>query len=166
MRIRLLISVITLMIATAAFAQDVSKQVIGSTGILFTNGTYTLNFTVGESVVGLVENNVAIHQGFWTSYTNDETLSITESSPLISEITYYPNPVVSDLIVNFKTEASGDFNIALYDISGRKVYSETLNSDVETHIISMTALSDGTYVLQITSHLNSYNKSIKILKNK
>lgn len=164
MQIRLLILVLSLITTAVAFGQDVSKQIIGSTGTLLTNETNTINFTVGESVVGLIESNETIHQGFWSSTTNDETLSITKPSPIINGITYYPNPVINDLTINFKAETSGDFNVVLYDILGREVYGKTLNSKMKTHEINMASLSNGTYVMRISSHKNSYNKSIKIIK--
>ncbi|EDP69756.1 hypothetical protein FBALC1_09502 [Flavobacteriales bacterium ALC-1] len=164
MQTRLLISILFLISTTIAFGQDISKQVIGSTGTLLTNGTNTINFTVGESVVGLVQSNATINQGFWASTTNEETLSVTKPSTLTNGITYYPNPVINDLTINFKADISGEFNIVLYDISGREVYGKTLNSTLKKHKINMSSLSNGAYVMYITSSKIKYNKSIKIIK--
>lgn len=162
MRTQILILTL-LLITTTALAQNVSKQVIGSTGMAINNNSHTINFTVGESVVGVMQNTITINQGFWDAFLNNETLSVA-SSPLINGITYYPNPVVNDLIINFNNEISSDFDVVLYDVSGRRIFGKTLNSYVKRHKINMSSFSKGTYIMQLSSKTNSYNKSIKILK--
>ncbi|WP_299276163.1 T9SS type A sorting domain-containing protein [uncultured Psychroserpens sp.] len=154
-----------LLISLTTSAQSISKQVIGSTGSLIVNETYSINFTTGESVVGLVQNNATIHQGFWAFLINDETLSVATASALINEITYYPNPVIDQLTINFTNDISGQYYIAFYDILGKKILSRNLDTNVRQHIINMSSLSKGVYLMRISSITNSFNKTTKIIKN-
>ncbi len=144
-------------------SQTISKQVLGTAGESLSNGTHTLNFTVGEPIVGMVQNGVAVHQGFWSELFSDGTLSV---STLTNEdtISIFPNPVVNYLNFHFKQTVSTNYNVKLFDINGKQVLGTTLQSQSQNAPLDISQLSDGMYVLTIESKETNYLKSFKIIK--
>lgn len=144
-------------------AQTISKQVLGTSGEFLSNGTHTINFTVGEPIVGMVQNGSAIHQGFWSELFNDGTLSV---STLTNEdtISVFPNPVVDYLSFHFKQTVSANYNVKLFDINGKQVLGTALQSQSQNSQLDISQLSNGMYVLTIESKETNYLKSIKIIK--
>lgn len=145
-------------------AQTISKQVIGSSGQSITNGTTTLNFTVGEPVVGLVNNISTISQGFWAQLVNDGTLSVSSYTEAEVQIGVYPNPVVDYLKLSFKNPSVQEFDVKLIDINGRTLINKIFQNNTSNTQLDMTRFSSGIYVLVVTTNDINYSKSIKIIK--
>lgn len=152
-------------IAAQVQAQSISKQVIGSSGESITNGTYTINFTAGESIVGMIQNGATIGQGFWAEIFNDNTLSVTTPTDFVDQINLYPNPVVNYLNIRFKKNESVNYQLQLFDINGKQIIKTSLNSQNNNHKLDVSLLSNGIYVLSISSVETNYKKSFKIIKN-
>lgn len=144
--------------------QSISKQVIGSSGESITNGTHTLNFTVGEPIVGLIQNGEAIHQGFWGALFEDGTLSVTTPIEDVNQISVFPNPVVDYIQINYKQEEASKYTTRLFDINGRQVFNLNKNTQNQTTQIDMKNLANGMYLLTISDKSSNYNKSFKIIK--
>jgi hypothetical protein len=144
-------------------SQTISKQVLGTSGESLSNETHILNFTVGEPIVGMVQNGVAVHQGFWSELFSDGTLSV---STLTNEdaISIFPNPVVNYINFYFKQTVSTNYNVKLFDINGKQVLDATLQSQSQNVPLDISQLSDGMYVLTIESKETNYLKSFKIIK--
>jgi hypothetical protein len=147
------------------YSQQISKQVIGSSGEPLSNGTHTINFTVGEPIVGIVQNNAAILQGFWAELLNDDTLSVSSIVELENWVSVYPNPVVNYLKFNFNTQSVSYFKVGLFDVSGKLLIEDTLKNQNANSQLDLSHLSSGIYLLKITASETNYNKSIKIIKN-
>lgn len=144
-------------------AQSISKQVIGSSGEPISNGTYTLNFTIGEPIVGIIQNGVTIHQGFWAELFSDETLSITTLTDE-NTISVFPNPVVNYLNFHFKQNEAVNYMVKLFDMSGKQVMNANLKSQNQNSQLDISQLSNGVYVLTLESKETNYNTSFKIIK--
>jgi Secretion system C-terminal sorting domain len=145
-------------------SQSISKQVIGSTGESIANGTYTINFTAGESIVGIIQNGETIHQGFWSGLFNDNTLSVTTLTDFVDQIKLYPNPVINYLNIRFKKNESVNYQLLLSDINGKQVIKTSLNSQNTNNQLDISRLSNGIYVLSISSTETNYKNSFKIVK--
>lgn len=144
-------------------AQTISKHVLGSSGHSLSNGSHTINFTVGEPIVGMIQNDVTIQQGFWTQLFSDETLSVstfTNENP----ISIFPNPVVNHLNFHFKDIGTVNYKVALFDISGKKVLQAKLQSQNQNSQLDISQLSNGMYVLTLESDDTNYQKTFKIIK--
>ena len=144
-------------------AQTISKQVLGSSGQSLSNGTYTLNFTVGEPIVGMIQNGETIHQGFWAELFSDGTLSVSKVTNENS-ISVFPNPVINYLNFHFKQNEAVNYVVNLYDINGKEVLKANLQSQNQNSQLNISQLADGMYVLTIDSKETNYNQSIKIIK--
>lgn len=144
--------------------QSISKQVVSSSGAELNNGTYTINFTVGETLVGLIENGEVIHQGFWAGISEDNTLTVETLVDAEEELSIYPNPVVNVLQIKFKLQEAQNYTTQLYDLNGKQIFN--LKPIVQGQIVQMdiSHLSGGMYLLMVTDKTSNYNKSFKILK--
>lgn len=72
-----------------------------------------------------------------------------------SQIKFYPNPCKTNLHI----ETNSLYNIAIYDITGKSAL-KVLNSDL--HIIDLSSLIKGIYILNITTEKSSLTKKLII----
>lgn len=163
---KLLLSIFFAMILSLqSQGQSISKVVIGSSGQSISNGVNTINFTVGESIVGLIENGESISQGFWAAVASDATLSVeTLVSNTIEGVRVFPNPAVDVIQVKFKLKNAEDYNARLFDISGKEIYNLNKITEGKIKRMRISHLSSGMYILYVIDSKSDYNKSFKILK--
>lgn len=144
--------------------QSISKQVIGSSGQPISNGSYTINFTVGEAIVGEVINGVNIHQGFWAELSNDETLTLETLINPLEDIQVFPNPVVNLVQIRFKLNETENYKIQLFDINGKEIHNLKQTVQEQTKQLNISHLSSGMYLLTVRNPQSNYIKTFKILK--
>lgn len=161
---QIILCVAFFLLAFTTKAQTISKEVVGSSGKSITNGTYTLNFTVGEVIVGKIESGSTIYQGFWADLNSDETLSVQTLVEPAESISIFPNPVVNVLQVKFKNQSAEDYLVHLYDVNGKQIFN--LRPVIQGQItqVNISHLSHGMYMLVVKGKTSNYNKSFKILK--
>jgi len=76
----------------------------------------------------------------------------------------YPNPFTSQLNISFYNETAGEHTLELFDLQGRKVYSNTFwirNKTFEIVTIDAGTLNTGEYVLRIDGNKNNTRRLIK-----
>lgn len=80
----------------------------------------------------------------------------------IDDIEFYPNPNTGQFQLKFSLETAGDVKIRIYDLTGREVYSENLESfsGYYEKSIDISDNSDGTYFLHIVQGNSSAVKKI------
>lgn len=106
-------------------AQTIDKQVIASAGSTFDTGSTKLTMTIGEPIIGNVNNTVTMDQGFLAAATSNSTLSV-EDELLDKAIKVYPNPVTENLNIDL-SNLTGSITANIYNISGKLVKKEKLN---------------------------------------
>ena len=86
----------------------------------------------------------------------------------IDQLSLQPNPVIDQLEVNFSLIAKSDLVITIYDLTGRKVYTEFFddsNGGENNITIDVAQLNTGIYQLEV-SDVNSNFKSFgRFIKN-
>ena len=137
---KLLLSLLLLIIATyITNAQSISKQVIGSGGVAISNGTHSINFTIGESIVGEIQTGETIHQGFWAAVSEENTLGIENHSVLAEEIAIFPNPASNFIQISYKGNVAKDIKTP-EDLSRLSAHltkltvEAALNAEIEDHL--------------------------------
>ena len=113
---------------------DTDTPISGETGQSFTptvNGTFAVDITIGTCT----ERSECI---------TVDTLGLEEFSE--NEIKVYPNPVVSDLNIEF-VNAEGQADIKLYDLSGKLILATTLTGDMTS--LDLKEMPQGIYFLNI-----------------
>lgn len=138
------------------FAQSAAPELISSAG----GGNATLQWSLGEPVIITVEsNNNVLTQGF-----HQTLLTITSLDELKAEeiaINIYPNPVMTSFTINLNQSPSEPVSWKLYDMNGRVVMLEKMNTTKGTY--NVAHLSSGVYVLQMDMSENT-SKSWRIVK--
>jgi len=83
-----------------------------------------------------------------------------------SFISAYPNPTSGRLNVSWNTLATEQGNVTISDITGRNVYSATINMNhgAGTAVIDLSALTNGLYMISVKSATLSYNSKIQVQK--
>ncbi len=78
--------------------------------------------------------------------------------------TVAPNPVVEQTTLTITSKVSGDFQLNVFDASGKVVIRDeiTLREGLNTQELNMSDMALGTYILQVSNGLNS--AALKIMK--
>ncbi|HEY1038271.1 MAG TPA: T9SS type A sorting domain-containing protein [Bacteroidia bacterium] len=122
---------------TIGLAQQVSPQVVNSSGTTFSSASAVLSFNVGESAVTTIGGSGSgITQGFLQPVVGAVGLKETKQS--ISFIAF-PNPVTDQLTI--QTDYKKAVRAKVIDAMGRKVYDQ----EMVNNTISVKDLQDGIY---------------------
>lgn len=137
------------------------------------HGTYY----VWAEATGLYTNPVSVTLSQNNCNVNGVTVYLKDSSiftgvvhydynPLSSIGNIYPNPVESNINVEFDIVSSSSFNVSIFDIVGRQILSKEieLGSGFQTVSIPVNYLKAGIYILDIKSKDGSVSKTQKIIK--
>lgn len=90
-------------------------------------------------------------------------LSITETKANSIECQLYPNPATSFITVSSTTLNEGDFNIYIYDVSGRLV-SKVQGNGIINKTIPVAHLSNGQYLMELNTEQGNTAKQFTVLK--
>ncbi len=90
------------------------------------------------------------------------TVGIDDSESQINTIVnVYPNPVLNKLSIEIPNNVNEDFEIELFDITGRSVKSKTYSNQKKIDV-NIGDLNKGIYILRIRA--KGINQSIKVIK--
>lgn len=117
----------------------------------------------------VIENTAHIYFDFNAPITTNTTqntivlpTSISYFNSSISNIQLYPNPVTNGILkINFHSQLNQPMLIALFDVTGRKVFSEKIILSQSTQNIALPDVSNGIYTCEVTS--NSFKESKKVI---
>lgn len=148
-----------LLLTTTASAQ-LHHQMLSSQGSTSqTNNGIIVTQTVGQqSVTGNYDYEyLKIGQGF--QQANWTRIIIEQTSPEF-EITIYPNPF--DEIINIKHNSEQDFNMNIFDPTGKLVYKNLINVIGSNQRVNLEQLPSGVYLIYLQSNnLKYFTKLIK-----
>ena len=123
---------------TATFAANPESFSMLTTG---TNWTFGKRF----NIAGVYMYRCNVHSAMMTGKVTviDPSLGVGENAA--STISFGPNPATETITIQTKAT---DFNVVIYDMSGKQVLSENLKNKNELNIAS---LKQGTYVIEINA---------------
>ena len=122
----------------------------------------TLSFTVGQLVyTSNSGSNGSVAQGVQQPYEISTTVGI-ELSNISLDFIAYPNPTSSNIVLSIRDFNNEKLNYQLYDMNGKLLKSNKVNSINTT--IDMSELPVSNYVLNINND-SSIIKSFKIIKS-
>ena len=84
--------------------------------------------------------------------------SSTEESKLNENITIYPNPFDSKLIVNFPENQNHSAQLSIYNILGELIYTSEFTGDKT--IVNTRSFSPGTYILKVKNNKEKIIKTV------
>jgi hypothetical protein len=79
------------------------------------------------------------------------TTEVEEMTSTDSRFIVYPNPVNTELNLQFNEMKNQPMSIEILSIDGRVVYNEQLQRNVTTHKVNISELPNGLYLCRITS---------------
>lgn len=156
---KLLLTYILLFVAACLSAQSMSKSAVSTAGIELSGLEATVNFTIGEPIVGLVANNESIDQGFWAGSLFVEPLTIEKE---LGGIVVYPNPMIDEL--NIQTNNNPVYGITMFAVNGKMALKQKVESTQLEHKIDVSHLAKGMYVLRLSIEKEKEEKLFKIIK--
>jgi hypothetical protein len=79
------------------------------------------------------------------------------------ELKVYPNPSNGVFTLNTKDQLKGEVKVAIYNVLGSKIYTETINATGgDSYQVKTSGLSTGVYVLQVTNNGKQFTQRITI----
>ncbi len=75
------------------------------------------------------------------------------------QISMYPNPTTDFVHFDLENNSAQKVNYAVYDISGKQIFSETLNVQNDL-VVDLSSFKTGTYVVKINTDKQSFSKTI------
>lgn len=120
------------------------------------------NVRVTELEVNYALNKVyaaTYGRGLWAAELDPGALSV--DNKILSQITVYPNP--TDDYITLSMPQSIDASLKIYNVAGQIVYYAKKQTLGQNHRIPVSYLSQGSYVLRITT--DYFTTAFKIMKN-
>ncbi len=81
--------------------------------------------------------------------------NVIESNPNVFEANAYPNPTTSDATLALEIKEEGQFEINLFDMSGRlvrSIYSGALVAGRQNFAVELAQEESGMYILKVISN--------------
>ncbi len=150
---------IFLFLSACVSAQSMAKRVVGNSGSELAASEVTLNFTIGEPIVGLIANEESIDQGFWAGSLSVEPITEVEE---LGGIEVYPNPMVNEL--NILTNNNPVYGITMFSVNGKMALKQRVESTQLEHRIDVAHLAQGMYVLRLSIKNETEEKLFKVIK--
>ncbi len=150
---------------SVGIAQCLSPSVVAVSGGTARTQTMTLDWTLGESVVGAVTTSTRLFtQGF-----HQPILQVSEQMSVVDtdagyKFTVAPNPVVSYLNIAITAPENSPMQLMLTDLRGYQYSFLLLPASTRSTQIDMTAYPAGAYLLRIGKADGPLLKSYKIVK--
>jgi len=151
-----------------------SKTFISSSTIPAGSMSYAWNFGNGQTST-LVNPTIAFVPGNYTvtlvvtgngGCTATATQSITQS--ITSSVNIYPNPVVGQVDVSFRSASVTPTTVQILDLSGRLIQTQTLIPAYTGQLVNATfdmgGLQSGSYVIKIMDQQNGVLATKNLLK--
>lgn len=153
-----------LFLATGAYSQHLSHQVIVPAAGVTLNGGVDLSQTIGETAIELATaTDYALTQGFQQPKLKVKLVNPNEGNGVRA----YPNPAVDYVNIELWGDKAREFRITVININGTIVYSKELNfMERYWHIqeIPLTSLAKGLYFISAVSKDGVIYRSFKVDK--
>jgi hypothetical protein len=141
-----------LFVASSTSAQQVSPYILNVTSKSDSIGTIKFDWSLGEIPLVLTASGtgIIVTNGFLQSGTGFVVTGIDNLLLLTgNEVKAFPNPVLSQLQLQFNINRPGKINIRLYDINGRLLTEQHYyyNGGIQNNWLDMNAYPSGSYQL-------------------
>ncbi len=140
-----------------AFAQTITHSVIGSTGMQVSSASSLLSWTVGETVIETISDQVnIITQGF---HQTQLVATSIEQPGIPVETVVYPNPFSDRINIDFNDFIAA--NVRIIDMIGKVVFTEYVSGT--TFAINTGYMPSGVYFVRVDFD-NGSSSIFKVVK--
>ena len=144
---------------------NLSQDVLAAGGGVSKTSEIELQWTIGESVVGLASTSNRLYTvGFDQPVLISSKVIRDFAIDVTSQISVYPNPVENTLRVHFHEGKNDNVKMILSDLHGRALVEKAVSSKLSLTEISVQHLISGVYQLRILSMDGTILKTFKIIK--
>ncbi len=152
-----------LLLSVTGYSQELTPQIIASSGGSYETNGIILSWTLGEPVTETFSSgDITLTQGF---HQGDITVTSTNTEEFTDmKVNVYPNPAGEFVNIDIEGKGSEILTVELFTLSGEKVL---IKKDFITEKYQQLQLKDlpaGTYILKIMN--NDKMKTYKIVKLK
>jgi hypothetical protein len=135
--------------------------VIASAGGFNINGTLSISWTLGETIIPTFQNgNLILTHGFQQQLI---ITSVEENLENLVKVTVYPNPVSDNLNISFGEPLDGEVKVFLINSQGKVVKTDVIEETIVEKQINLQDLSAGLYYLKLTKgKLSNVYKVVKL----
>lgn len=149
MRVLLILTIIAILAYNASAQVFLQKTVIANAGGRTANATTRLDYTVGETAVGVASNGITKGQfGFW--YASSFLSSVKSNTGAIKDVAVRPNPASNFITLTIELSTGGNLDLLLYDAAGHLIstlYSGKKAPGLHTLRYDTQTLATGTYFI-------------------
>jgi hypothetical protein len=157
--------IVTVMFASVQ-AQTVSPNVLAPSGAWFSNGTFSLSSTIGETTLVQTFSDATniLTQGFQQPL--EVTTDIIDVLPNINQVHVYPNPSNGNFVVSFQFESAGTIVFRVFDIIGKTIDKTEIGFDqgVTLHNFNLNPLADGIYFMEAVATFSDGSTQRNVIK--
>ncbi|PWV50446.1 T9SS type A sorting domain-containing protein [Chitinophaga sp. S165] len=158
----LLLSLVAGGIPTAHAQFILNRQVNASTGGGGPSGDYIFQYTIGEiAVSSLQKGNMLLTQGF---HQPEELPPVPAGTELIVNMLLYPNPVATNLKIQFDLLSNSPVALLLINSGGQMVHQESRTYGAGRVLITLpvTKFSAGIYTLVVKAGGHMFQEKLVI----
>jgi hypothetical protein len=138
-----------------ATAQTLSPEVITTSGTSMSNGTTTLDWTLGEPATATLDNSTnLLSQGF---HQPSIVVTTIADAATLNDVKVFPNPTIDVVQIQF-TSTQKNTLVEVYSVDGKLLEKHLVNSQALE--INMSTYPAGTYLLKINK-----SETHKLLKS-
>ena len=161
---RILLFVFLLPFGLSVQSQSIDNDVVATAGTHFDNVCgVKLSWTLGEAVTSTVnDGSWIITQGFHQPW-GQGVVAVEDPKPAQVSLHVYPNPMDNELLVTID-DNKDQLVFSLYDISGRLIHQKEISPDQLTLDLPVQWLAAGSYLLQVNSNDNQFQKTYQLQK--
>ena len=159
---------------TVTAQPTMTRTVIASGGGTGSNATTRVALTIAQPLVGLATaTSHQISAGFWISQppllpsaVRDDLIAASTFGA-VSALAVAPNPASTGATIRVTLSSSGRATMRLYDATGRTVRSlvdEERAAGELVHVLDVSTLAPGRYILEVMSGTSRQASSLIILR--
>ena len=141
-----LLLLLMLLIVYSMSGQSINNQIISASGGSSTNGINSLDWTIGETLIGDFEQaSIELHQGFHQVYVSSISTAVVTSN-WEYDISISPNPTSNYLHIR-SNDAAENINLVIVNVAGQSTHQITNISS--NHKVDVSGLNNGIYFLKL-----------------
>lgn len=145
-------------------AQTSMQQVISSAGgtKAAPGGAWYIGWTLGETIVSswkAADNSLTVTSGLQQNVT---ITAIEETPGWEVKLILFPNPVGTQLTIQFKEPVVNTIFVYLLDLNGKVIYTDRVEESTLEKTIDMEILTPGIYILKLIDGVKS--NTYKVVK--
>ena len=161
-----IILIIAITGSSSLFAQNIERQVIGSTGGTASSGTIIVTSTVGETAITTeTSSSLILTQGF--QQANASSTSIEEITAK-ANYSLFPNPTTDIATLKITAEnLNSSATVKIFSIAGKLISTQSLSlsSGVESTLqLDISNRAAGAYIVRITDSSSNLSKTRRLIK--